>query len=216
MKLYSYWRSSTSYRVRAALNLKGVSYETVPVDLVAGEQLSGDYAALNPARGVPVLVLDDGTALTQSMAILDYIEATWPDPALLPAGPVARAQVMAAAHVIATDIHPVNNTRVIRRLSESFGAAEEQQAAWMCHWMAQGFAAVEEMVSGDTAFAFAEAPGLADLCITAQVYNARRRGLDMDPFPNLARIEKNCLAVPAIKAAHPDNQPKAKGAVWAA
>jgi len=212
MKLYSYWRSTTSYRVRAALNLKGLAYDTVPVDLVAGEHRAPDYRVLNPGAGVPTLVLEDGTALTQSMAILDYLDALWPAPRLIPDDPLKRSRVMAAAHTVALDIHPVNNLRVIGQLKERFGATPEQAKDWMCYWMAEGFGAVEMQVQDDTAFAFGDTPGLADLCITAQAYNARRWGLDLAPFPNVSRIEANALDIPAIIAAHPDNQPDAKEA----
>ncbi|MFK7753039.1 MAG: maleylacetoacetate isomerase [Sedimentitalea sp.] len=210
MILYSYWRSTTSYRVRAALNLKGLSYETVPVDLVAGEQRRDAYTALNPGAGVPTLVLDSGEALTQSMAILEYIDATWPEPKLMPAEPIARARVMAAAQTVAMDIHPVNNLRLIGQLKSRFGATPDQARDWMCHWMAEGFAALEPQLTDDTAFAFGPTPDLADLCIVAQVYNARRWGLDLSPFPKVARIEAACFGMPAIAAAHPDQQPDAK------
>mgnify|MGYP003624528409 CR=1 FL=1 len=209
MKLYSYWRSTTSYRVRAALNLKGVAYETVPVDLVAGDQRSREYTALNPGAGVPTLVLDDGTVLTQSMAILEYIDATWPGPRLIPADALTRAQVMAAAHTVALDIHPVNNLRLIAQLKTRFGATPEQAQDWMCHWMVQGFSALEAQLDPDTAFAFGHKPDLADLCIVAQCYNARRWGVALGDFPKVARIEAACLKVPAIAAAHPDQQPDA-------
>ena len=210
MKLFSYWRSTTSYRVRAALNLKGVAYETVPVDLVAGDQQAAPYTALNPGAGVPTLVLDDGAVLTQSMAILDYIDTTWPAPQLIPADPTQRAQVLAVAHTVALDIHPVNNLRVVKALGETFGATPTQKKEWMQHWMAQGFAAIEAQLSRETPFAFGDAPGLADLCIVSQMYNAERWGVPLDDFPRLTKITANCLAVPAIVAAHPDNQPDAK------
>lgn len=209
MKLYSYWRSTTSYRVRAALNLKGLSYDQVAVDLVAGDQRAADYTSLNPGGGVPTLVLDDGTVLTQSMAILDFIEGRWPDPPLIPSDPVQRARVLAAAHTVALDIHPVNNLRVIGQLKARHDATVEQAQDWMCYWMAQGFSALEALVSDDADFAFGGAPDLADLCIVAQVYNARRWGLDLAPFAKIARIEAACLAVPEIAAAHPDQQPDA-------
>ena len=135
MKLYNYWRSTTSYRVRAALNLKNVEYELIPVDLVAGEQRNENYVNLNPGAGVPALVLDDGTALTQSIAILEYIDATWPDPVLFPDDPLLRAQVNAVAHAVALDIHPVNNLRVIGELKKQFSANPEECQAWMQHWM---------------------------------------------------------------------------------
>ncbi|MGC3937333.1 maleylacetoacetate isomerase [Roseobacter sp. EG26] len=209
MKLYSYWRSTTSYRVRAALNLKGVTYETVPVDLVAGAQRDVAYRALNPGAGVPTLVLEDGTALTQSMAILDFIEATWPEPRLIPQDALERARVLAVAHTVALDIHPVNNLRVIGQLKSRFGASAEQSQGWMCHWMAEGFAALEAQLTDDHPFAFGTTPDLADLCIAAQVYNARRWGLDLAPYPKTERIETHALSVPAIAAAHPDRQPDA-------
>lgn len=210
MKLYSYWRSTTSYRVRAALNLKGVPYETVPVDLVAGAQSAPDYMALNPGAGVPTLVLDDGTVLTQSMAILDYIDATWPSPRLIPTDPVDRARVLAVAHGVALDIHPVNNLRVIQALGAEFGATAAQKKAWMQHWMTQGFTALETQISSEAAFAFGDAPNLADLCIVSQMYNAERWDVPLAAFPKLNKITENCLAIPAILAAHPDNQPDAK------
>ncbi|UWR00329.1 maleylacetoacetate isomerase [Rhodobacteraceae bacterium S2214] len=210
MKLYGYWRSTTSFRVRAALNLKGVAYETVSVDLGAGGHHAASYMALNPSRGVPTFVLCDGTILTQSMAILDYIDATWPDPKLIPADPIARAKVLAVAHGVASDIHPVNNLRVMKVLDGEFGATADQKKAWMQHWMAEGLAVIEAQLSSNTPFAFGDAPDLADLCIVSQMYNADRWDLPLDRFPKLTKITANCLAVPAIMAAHPDNQPDAK------
>jgi maleylacetoacetate isomerase len=209
LTLYSYWRSTTSFRVRAALNLKGVAYDIVPVDLLAGEQKSDAYVQLNPGKGVPTLVLPDGTVLTQSLAILDYIDATWPTPALIPADPIMRARVLAAAHTVAMDIHPVNNPRVVSHLRSAFGADADGGIAWMRHWMDEGFTALEKLVQGDTPFAFGDEPDLADLCIVAQVVNAHRWGVDLGPYPRIAGIEAACLAVPAIAAAHPDQQPEA-------
>ena len=210
MKLYSYWRSSTSYRVRAALNLKGLSYGTVPVDLVAGAQREAEYLALNPGAGVPALELNDGTVLTQSLAILDYLDAVNPVPRLIPDDPLERARVLAAAHTVALDIHPVNNLRLLGQLKARFGATPEQLTDWMCHWMQTGFDALEVQLDDGTEFAFGTGPGIADLCIVAQIYNAHRWGLDMAPYPRLRRIEAACLAVPEIAAAHPDRQPDAK------
>lgn len=210
MKLYSYWRSTTSYRIRAALNLKGIAYDTVPVDLVAGDQRAEAYTGLNPGKGVPTLVLEDGTVLTQSMAILGYVDATWSDPQLIPADPLQRAKVMAMADTIALDVHPVNNLRLIGQLKSRFGATPEQATDWMCHWMEQGFAAVEALLPKGDKFAFGDAPNIADICIAAQVYNARRWGVDLSIFPNITRIERLCLENQAIADAHPDNQPDAK------
>ncbi len=210
MKLYSYWRSTTSYRVRAALNLKGVAYDMVSVDLVAGDQRATEYTQLNPGKGVPTLVTDEGIVLTQSLAILDYLDAVYPEPALLPADPAKRAQVLAAAHTVALDIHPVNNLRVVGHLKSTFGASPEQAQEWMCHWMREGFAAVEALISDTSPFAFGNTPDLADLCITAQVYNAERWGVDLTPYPKVQRVTAACLALPEIAAAHPDNQHDAK------
>ena len=210
MKLYSYWRSSTSYRVRAALNLKGVHYDTVPVDLLAGEQQGSDYLDLNPAAGVPSLVLEGGTVLTQSLAIIDYLDATWPTPRLIPVDPLERARVLAATHIVAMDIHPINNLRLLEELKARFNATPDQLTDWMCHWMRIGFDALEGQLTDTTPFAFGGTPGIADLCIVAQVYNAHRWELDIAPYPKLRRIEAACLACPEIAAAHPDRQPDAR------
>lgn len=210
MKLHSYWRSSTSYRARAALNLKGLVYDTVCVDLVAGDQCASDYVALNAGKAVPTLVLDDGTALTQSLAILEYIDAIQPDPQLFPDNPLLRAQAMAVADTVALDIHPVNNLRVIGQLESRFGATPDQVKDWMCHWMVEGFTALEAMLPDGDDFAFSQAPNVADICITAQVYSAHRWGVDVTKFPKISRIERLCLSLPAFADAHPDNQPDAK------
>lgn len=208
MKLYTYWRSTTSYRVRIALNLKGIGYEPVPVNLVAGEQSAPDYTSLNPGQGVPALVLDDGSVLIQSMAILEWLEETQPSPALLPEDALERAQVRAAALAIATDIHPVNNLRVVAKL-KSMGHTQDEAVAWMNDWMARGFAAFSKMIRAKTPFCFGETPGLADLCLVPQLYNAHRWGLDLSSFARLTDIEARCLALPAFEAARPENQPDA-------
>lgn len=210
MKLYSYWRSTTSYRVRAALNLKGLAYETVPVDLVAGDQCASDYASINPGKGVPTLVLADGATLTQSMAILEYLDAVHPVPRLIPMAPLERASVMAVAHTVALDIHPVNNLRVTDQLKTRLKATAEQTSDWMCHWIHEGFASVEAQLPDSDTFAFGDTPNVADICITAQTYNARRWGVDLAAFPNITHIERLCRTIAAIVDAHPDNQPDAK------
>ncbi|MCL4120816.1 UNVERIFIED_CONTAM: hypothetical protein GTU68_038668 [Idotea baltica] len=210
MKLYSYWRSTTSYRVRAALNLKGLTYETCAIDLVAGEQRDAGYIAMNPIQGVPTLVLDDGATLTQSMAILEYLDSVYPEPRLIPEDPLERAKAMAVAHAVATDIHPVNNLRVIGQLKARFGATPNDARSWMQHWMIEGFTAIEALLPKGDAFAFGGVPNIADICITAQIYNAHRWGVDLNPFPKIARIESQCMSLPAFTAAHPDNQPDAK------
>ncbi|WP_191287405.1 maleylacetoacetate isomerase [Aliiroseovarius zhejiangensis] len=212
MTLYGYWRSTAAYRVRIALNLKGISVAHVSVHLVkdGGQQHTPAYVAKNPTHLVPSLELEGGTVLTQSLAIIDYLEAIQPDPALLPSDPVARAKVLAAAHVVAMDIHPVNNLRVVSHLADTFGADVEAKRQWMCHWMDTGFEALEQMVRKDTRFSFADTPSLADICLVAQYYNARRWGLDLTPYPRLTEIEETCLALPAFADARPEAQPDAE------
>lgn len=209
MILYSYWRSTTSYRVRAALNLKGNAYTQRTVDLVAGDQRARDYTTLNPGQGVPALVLDDGTVLTQSLAIIDYLDAMHPDVPLVPTDPLLRSRVLAAALTVATDIHPVNNLRVVSHLKAHHNATPQDATDWMCHWMAEGFTALEALLPDRASFAFTDTPTLADLCIVAQVYNAHRWGLSLATFPKIARIEAACLATPEIAAAAPEAQPDA-------
>ncbi len=208
MRLFTYWRSTTAYRVRIALNLKGIAYEAVPVNLVSGEQGAAEYVALNPGRGVPTMVLDDGTVLTQSMAILEWLDDAYPAPPLLPSDPLDRAKVRAAALAVATDIHPVNNLRVVDKL-KSMGHSQDEAVAWMNDWMTRGFAAVEALIAPDTPFCFGDAPGLADLCLVPQLFNAHRWGCDLTPFPRLTGIEARCLVLPAFDAARPENQPDA-------
>lgn len=212
MKLHSYWQSTTSYRVRAAMNLKGLSYDIVAVDLLAGAQNTPEFLAHNPSAGVPTLELDDGTVLVQSLAIIEYLDAIWPEPRLIPWDPLERARAMAIAYTVALDIHPVNNLRVMAQLESRFNTRPDQCQAWMIHWMCQGFATIEQMVSDTTEFAGGAAPNIADLCIVAQIYNAQRWGVDMAPFPKITRIAENCLAWPQIVAAHPHKQQDAKGA----
>lgn len=209
MKLYSYWRSSCSYRVRIALALKGQSYTTLPVHLVRGEQTSAAYGAINPSNLVPTLELDDGTRLTQSLAIIDWLEATWPEPALLPSNPLSRARVLSAAHIIAMDVQPVTNSGVVSLLKSEIGAPPKAGIAWMVHWMEKGFAAFAQTIDPSAPFCFGDRPGLADLCLIPQLYNAHRWGVDLDPYPHLREIEARCLSLPAFAQAIPDRQPDA-------
>lgn len=210
MKLYSYWRSSASWRVRIALHLKKLEYETVTVSLIAdgGRQNSDDYSAINPQNLVPALVLADGTKFTQSLAIIDWLESTYPDPALLPHDTISRAHVLAAALAIAVDIQPINNLRVVKMLSAQFGADADAKAAWSKHWIEIGFNAFNELISPGP-FAFGNRPTLADICLIPQLYNARRVGLDLEPWPRLLAIEAACKALPAFSAAAPEAQPDA-------
>ncbi|MFK5979276.1 MAG: maleylacetoacetate isomerase [Rhizobiaceae bacterium] len=211
MILYSYWRSTAAYRVRVALNLKGIDYETHPIDLVkdGGMQHHTDYINVNPSELVPSLELDDGTVLVQSLAIMDYLDAIKPEPALLPSDLITRAHVLGVAHTIAMDTHPVNNLRVAQYLGKTFGADGDAKRDWMVHWMEVGFRSIEPLLTSNTPFAFDDKPGLADICITCQCYNAHRWGVDMMPFPNILKIEKNSLSLQAFIDATPEQQPDA-------
>lgn len=209
LTLYSYWRSTTSYRVRIALNLKGLSYDTVPVNLVSGEQHATEYVARNPLKAVPTLVLENGVALTQSLAILEYLDDIAPDPALLPGDPLLRARVQAAAQIIAMEIHPVNNLKVVSLLKSRHGLSAQEGVDWMCHWMSEGFTAYQALLPDGPRYSFSETPLLCDICLVAQLYNAHRWGVDVSPFARLLEIEDHALKLPAFDAARPENQPDA-------
>ena len=210
MKLYTYWRSSCSYRVRIALGLKGLDWESRPVHLVKGEQTAPDYLAHNPAGFVPILVLPDGTEPTQSMAILDWLEAAYPAPRLMPSDPLQRARVLAASHVIAMDTQPVTNSGVVEHLKREYGVSAEGGIAWMVHFMAKNLAAMQEMIALEGAFCFGDTLSWADICLIPQLYNAHRWGVDLAPLARLTGIEANALALPAFEAARPENQPDAE------
>ncbi|MBV2262150.1 MAG: maleylacetoacetate isomerase [Thauera sp.] len=214
MKLHTYFRSSAAYRVRIALNLKGLDYEAVPVHLVrgGGEHRQPAYLGLNPAGLVPALE-DQGQVLTQSLAIVEYLEETHPQPALLPAAALDRARVRAIAQAIACDIHPVNNLRVLQYLTRELGVSEEQKNAWYRHWIGVGLQAVEAMLAGDArtgAFCHGDTPGLADCCLVPQVFNARRFGCDLSAMPTVQRIAEHCASLDAFRRAAPEAQPDAE------
>ena len=216
MKLYGYFRSSASYRVRIALNLKGLAYDSVPVHLLkqGGQQLTADYRAINPDALVPVLVdaTHDAT-LTQSLAIIEYLEETHPTPSLLPTDPVDRAFVRSIALQIACDIHPLNNLRVLRYLVRNLHVADADKDAWSRHWCEQGLAALETTLARDRrtgAFCFGESPSMADCLLIPQLANARRVACDLSAMPTLLRIEALCPTLPAFIAAAPENQPDAE------
>jgi len=209
MKLYSYWRSTTSYRVRIALHLKDIAFELQSIDLVKGEQRAASYSEVNPIKGVPSLILSDGSVLTQSMAILRYLDVISPTPALWPQHPVQAAKEEAAALLIATDIHPVNNLKVGQQL-KSMGHSQDDVVTWMNHWMREGFTAFQQLLPPDTTFCFGETPGIADVCLVPQLYNAHRWGTDMTGLDRLTNIEQRCLALPAFDKARPENQPDAQ------
>lgn len=207
--LYSYWRSSAAYRVRIALNLKGIAYETRPVHLVAngGEQHSEAYKSLNPQELVPTLI--DGMAvLTQSLAIMEYLEETRPEPPLLPADPLGRARVRALAQAVAVDMHPIGNLRVLKALGKQFNASQEQKVAWSTHWITVCFDALEAMLAGQGGrFCHGDAPTMADACLVPQVYNARRWDMDLGKYPAITRIDAACAAMDAFARAAPEAQP---------
>jgi maleylacetoacetate isomerase/maleylpyruvate isomerase len=214
MKLYGYWQSSATYRVRIALNLKGLVYETAPVDIRrAREQHAESYRALNPNARVPTLTLDDGTALTQSLAIIEWLEETFPSPPLLPADPLDRARCRALAGVVAADIQPVQGLGVLQRLKHELGASDEQIADWARHWMTRGFAALEEeaarLAVDGRRFAYGDEPGLFEAVLIPQLYNAKLWKTDFSPYPRLRALEAAALALPAFAAAAPERQPDA-------
>lgn len=208
--LHNYFRSSTSVRVRVALNLKELPFEYVAHHLRRGEQRSAPYRELNRQMLVPSLVLPDGTVLTQSLAIMEYLDETYPHPPLLPAEPAARARVRAMALAIACEIHPLNNLRVLNELKSRFGADDAAAAAWFRHWVAETFGPLEEMLAGSPhtgAFCHGDRPGMADICLFAQVLNNRRFEVDMKTYPTINRIYDACAGEPAFLQAAPENQP---------
>jgi maleylacetoacetate isomerase len=214
MRLYDYFRSSAAYRLRIALNVKGiVPDERTYVHLRIGSQRAQDYLALNPQGLVPALELDDGSVLVQSLAIIEYLDETRPEPPLLPADPVARARVRAIALSIACEIHPLNNLRVLNYLIGTMGVSREQKDGWYRYWIDVGFEALEKTLARDGAtgrFCHGDAPTLADVCLVPQMANARRFEIDLAPYPTLIRIELACNALPAFAQAAPARQPDAE------
>ena len=200
--LHDYWRSSASYRVRIALNLKGVEYDRHDVALIDNEQRTEENLARNPQGFVPTLEID-GHIITQSLAIIDYLDATRKDPPMVPNDPAARAAVLAQALVIAADIHPVNNLRVLRYLKNQMGQEQAAIDDWYRHWVREGFVALEAM-AGDGPHLGGDAPNLADVCLVPQMYNARRLELPLDDFPKLVSVDAAGSALPAFAAAHPE------------
>ncbi len=216
MTLHSAWRASAPYRVRIGLNLKGLDYAIQPVDLAASQHHDLAYRALNAQALVPTLEVEtpDGATrrLTQSLAILEWLDETFPEPRLLPVDPFERATVRAMAEIIACDIHPVNNLRILRALS-GLGIDEDSRNAWAQRWIGDGFAALEPMIAQHgRGYAFGDAPGLVDCCLAPQVYNAARFHVDLTPFPAIRAAVAKALEHPAIAAAHPNLQPDAQKA----
>ena len=209
LTLHGYWRSTTAYRVRIALAVKGVEYAPVTHDLRTGAQRKAEYRTLNPQGLVPALETDD-VVLTQSPAILEWIDEVYPDPPLLPAGANGRAIVRAMAATVACDIHPVNNLRILNALRTEFGADEAAVNRWIARWIGDGFAALETLIArhGD-GFAFGATPTIADCHLVPQVYSAERFAVDLSPYPHLKSAADKARALPAFAAAHPDRQPDA-------
>jgi maleylpyruvate isomerase len=214
MKLYTFFRSSASYRVRIALNLKSVRYEQVPIHLRrgGGEQLQPAYKALNPQALVPALE-DNGRILTQSLAIIEYLDEIYPDPPLLPQDSADKALVRSMALVIACEVHPIQNLRVLNYVKRNYHQTDEQVNQWARHWIDLGLTALERMIIAQPnrgQFCFGETPTLADICLVPQLSNARRYGCDLAPYPAIRSIEENCMALPAFADAAPEKQPDAE------
>ena len=214
LKLYTYFRSSAAYRVRIALNLKNLEYEAIPVHLVkdGGQHLKEEYRRINPAGAVPALV-DRDLSLSQSLAIMEYLDEAYPYPPLLPGDPAARARVRAIALDIACEIHPINNLRVLKYLTGQLGLSEEQKNAWYRHWVEVGLASVEARLANHALtgrFCHGDHPTLADCCLVPQVFNARRFGCNLEHVPTVVRIDAECRTLPAFIAAAPENQPDAE------
>jgi maleylpyruvate isomerase len=214
MKLYTFFRSSASYRVRIALNLKGLTYEPAPIHLRrgGGEQFSERYKAINPQALVPALE-DGGRILTQSLAIIEYLEEKYPQPPLLPSDPSDKALVRSMALVIACEVHPIQNLRVLNHIKKEYSQADDQVNRWARHWIDLGLSALEQLIVAQPKrgkFCFGDTPTLADICLVPQLGNARRYGSDLSQCPNLLHIEKNCMALPAFANAAPEKQPDAE------
>lgn len=211
MRLHGYWRSSAAYRVRIALNLKGLEVEAIHHALPRGAHRAEAYLALNPQGLVPALETGDGV-VAQSTAIIEYLEERWPSPPLLPADSFARATVRSMAGIISADIHPINNLRVLNRLRGDFGADDAAVARWVRHWIREGFVALEALArrhSADGRYAFGDSVSIVDACLVPQMYNARRFGCELGDFPKLSSIDAHCRSLDAFRRAEPENQPDA-------
>ena len=213
MRLHNFFRSSTSTRLRAALNLKGLDYEYVAYALRKGENRTAAYLGLNPAGLVPALELDDGTVLTQSLAIIEWLDETHPNPPFLPIDAAGRARVRSLAYMIACEIHPLNNLRVLNRLGAQFGAEEDAVTDWFSHWVTETFDAIEATLAGSpqtSRFCHGDVPSLADICLYAQVWNNRRFSIPLENWPTIAKIFGELDGITAFRNAAPPNQPDAE------
>jgi maleylacetoacetate isomerase len=211
VKLYTYFRSSAAFRLRIALNLKGLAYEMESVHLVkdGGHNRRPEFRAINPQMRIPTLITDAGETLIQSLAIIEYLDETHPQPPFLPKDPIARAKVRALADLIACDIHPLNNTSPLRYLKNSMGQQQSAIDAWYHHWVLEGFEALEALIGPGT-YLCGNAVTLADICLVPQVYNARRLKVPLDKFPKIAAVDAACMKLPAFDRARPENQPDAE------
>ena len=211
MKLYTYFRSSAAFRVRIALNLKGIAYEPVFVHLAKGEHRAANYAKVNPQALLPTLELDDGTRLNQSLAIIEYLDETHPQKPLVPKDAQERARVRSLSYLIASEIHPLNNLRVLQHLKRALGQNEDQVNTWYRHWIADGLAKLEaELVSIKGRFCHGDAPTMADCCLVPQIFNAKRYQSDLAPYPNTMRVFEACMQLEAFDRAQPSKQPDAE------
>ena len=208
LTLHGYWRSSAAYRVRIALNLKGQTYDQVTYDLRQKAEKAEPYAVLNPQKLVPALETETGALLTQSLAMLEWLEEAHPTPALLPEKAIDRAHVRAMCNLVACDIHPLNNLRVLNTLRGDLGASEDQVSQWMTRWIGDGFGALEQLIGGGN-FCYGDAPTLADCCLVPQVYSAQRFKVDLSPWPKIRAVAEACQAIPAFYVARPEMQPDA-------
>lgn len=209
LALHNYFRSSTSVRVRIALNLKGLDYDYIPYALLPDEHKSETYLKLNPQGLVPALEIENTAVLTQSMAIIEYLDETFPEPALMPTDPLGRARVRSLAQIVGCDIHPVNNLRILRYIADEFDADGDAKKAWFTRWAADGFAALEARLSSEmetAEFCHGNTPSLADICLYAQVLNNKRFDVDPAPYPTIMRIFTHCDALAAFQDARPENQ----------
>ena len=212
MKLYTYFRSSAAFRVRIALNLKGLGYEAVFVHLAKGQHRERQYVEVNPQALLPTLELDDGRRLVQSLAIIEWLEERHPAPPLLPREPIARSRVRSLAYLVACEIHPLNNLRVLQHLKRALGQSQEQIDNWNRHWIADGLAKLEADLSqpGTGEFCHGDSPTLADCCLVPQIFNAKRYNSDLTPYPVTMRVFDNCMKLNAFDRAQPSKQPDAE------